>query len=80
VGFLLVLIAATAAAQPAAVIQERTHGSQVMAGARAYRVYLPPGYAASRTVRYPVIYWFHGYEAENQGRERRWALTWPPTR
>jgi len=41
-----------------------------MAGARAYRVYLPPGYAASRTVRYPVIYWFHGYEAENQGRER----------
>ena len=41
-----------------------------MAGARAYRVYLPPAYATSRTARYPVIYWFHGYEAENEGRDR----------
>ena len=40
-----------------------------MAGARAYRVYLPPAYAKSRTTRYPVIYWFHGYEPENQARD-----------
>src|ERR1022692_3163535 len=63
-------MAATAAAQPTAVIQEGTHRSVVMAGARAYRVYLPPAYATSRTARYPVIYWFHGYEAENEGRDR----------
>jgi hypothetical protein len=69
VRFLLILIAAAAAAQPAAVIQERTHRSQVMAGARAYRVYLPPAYATSRAARYPVIYWFHGYEAENSARD-----------
>ena len=68
--FLLILIAATAAAQPAAVIQERTHRSVVMAGVRAYRVYLPPAYATSRAARYPVIYWFHGYEAENEARDR----------
>jgi hypothetical protein len=70
VRFLLILIAATAAAQPAAVIQERTHQSQVMAGPRAYRVYLPPAYATSRAARYPVLYWFHGYEAETEGRDQ----------
>jgi hypothetical protein len=70
VRFLLILIAATAAAQSAAVVQELTHRSQVMAGARAYRVYLPPAYAASRVARFPVIYWFHGYEAETDSRDR----------
>jgi len=69
VRFLLILIAATAAAQPAALIEEQTHRSLVMAGARAYRVYLPPAYRTSRTTRYPVIYWFHGYEAENEARD-----------
>ena len=67
--FLLFLAAVTAAAQPAAQIQELSHRSQVMAAARAYRVYLPADYAASRTTRYPVIYWFHGYEAENPARD-----------
>ena len=66
-------MAATAAAQPTAVIQEGTHRSVVMGGARAYRVYLPPAYATSRAARYPVIYWFHGYEAENPARDA--ALT-----
>ena len=42
-------------AQPAGLIQDLTHRSQVMAGARAYRVYLPGAYATSRTTRYPVI-------------------------
>jgi hypothetical protein len=41
-----------------------------MAGARAYRVYLPRAYATSPAARYPVIYWFHGYEAANEGRDR----------
>ena len=67
--FLLFLAAVTVAAQPAAQIQELSHLSQVMAAARAYRVYLPAAYAASRTTRYPVIYWFHGYEAENPARD-----------
>jgi hypothetical protein len=69
VRFLLFLAAVTAAAQPAAQIQELSHRSQVVAAARAYRVYLPPAYAASRSARYPVIYWFHGYEAENPARD-----------
>jgi S-formylglutathione hydrolase FrmB len=74
VRFLLILIAVTAVAQPAALtsealIQEQTHRSQVMAGPRAYRVFLPPAYAKSRTTRYPVIYWFHGYEPQNQARD-----------
>ena len=67
--FLLILIAVTASAQPAGLIQDLTHHSQVMAGARAYRVYLPGTYAASRTARYPVIYWLHGYEPENEARD-----------
>ena len=67
--FLLILIAVSAAAQPAAPIQEQTHRSQVMASDRTYRVYLPPAYATSRTTRYPVVYWFHGYEAENPARD-----------
>ncbi|MGD0777438.1 MAG: hypothetical protein ABSC05_31870, partial [Candidatus Solibacter sp.] len=67
--FLLILMAASAAAQPAVLMQEQTHRSQVMASDRAYRIYLPPAYAASRTARYPVIYWFHGYEAANPARD-----------
>src|ERR1022692_552844 len=63
-------MAATAAAQPTAVIQEGTHRSVVMGGTRAYRAYLPPAYATSRAARYPVIYGFHGYEAENEARDR----------
>ncbi|MCU1232304.1 MAG: putative esterase [Candidatus Solibacter sp.] len=39
-----------------------------MDGARAYRVYLPPDYAKAPK-RYPVVYLFHGYEAENAERE-----------
>ncbi len=50
------------AAPPAGVtIQEQTHFSQVMNANRVYRVFLPASYAASQK-RYPVLYWFHGYE------------------
>jgi hypothetical protein len=69
VRLLLFLIAVAAAAQPAALIQEQTHRSQVMAGTRAYRVFLPPAYPKSPATRYPVIYWFHGYEPENPARD-----------
>jgi hypothetical protein len=70
VRFLLALIALNAASafQRTAVIQDLNHRSQVMNGVRAYRVYLPPDYAKSQK-RYPVIYWFHGYEALDEGRD-----------
>ncbi len=57
-----------AADAPQAVVQEKTHFSQVLGGNRAYRVLLPPAYRASQK-RYPVIYWFHGYEETNQERD-----------
>ena len=62
------MAAPPAAVIPLAVMQEQTHRSLVMASARAYRVYLPPAYGKSRATRYPVVYWFHGYEADT-GRE-----------
>ena len=53
---------------PQAVTQEVTHTSQVMGGPRTFRALMPPGYATSKK-RYPVIYWFHGYEQTNQAAE-----------
>ena len=44
-----------------------------MGDLRTYRVFLPPTYQSARATRYPVIYWFHGYEAEDTARDR--ALT-----
>jgi pimeloyl-ACP methyl ester carboxylesterase len=41
--------------------QEFSHFSQVVGADRVYRVYLPATYAKS-IVRYPVIYWLHGFE------------------
>jgi hypothetical protein len=74
------LMAATAAAwafqavtPPAgAIIQDQTHFSQAMRGPRVYRVYLPPAYPVSQK-RYPVIYWFHGYETVNPERAAEFA-------
>ncbi|HXK03843.1 MAG TPA: alpha/beta hydrolase-fold protein [Verrucomicrobiae bacterium] len=67
---LLLGLIATAAAwgQP----QEVTHESLVMGGARTYRVFLPPSYKVAAK-RFPVIYWFHGYEAQNEERDRALA-------
>ena len=56
------------AAPAPAVAQELTHVSQVLGGPRTYQVLLPPAYTTSKK-RYPVIYWFHGYEQSNQERE-----------
>jgi hypothetical protein len=51
------------AAHPAApaILRDVTHRSQVFNARRAYLAVLPPAYPASQK-RYPVIYWFHGYE------------------
>jgi poly(3-hydroxybutyrate) depolymerase len=57
-----------APAPPQAITQEVSHVSQAMGGPRTYRALLPPTYAASKK-RYPVIYWFHGYEQSNQAAE-----------
>jgi hypothetical protein len=56
---LFFLLVSTASAADA-LIQDRTHDSQVFGETRNYRIFLPPDYATSGK-RYPVIYWFHGY-------------------
>jgi poly(3-hydroxybutyrate) depolymerase len=43
-----------------ALILDRTHESRIFHETRHYRIFLPPAYESS-TIRYPVIYWFHGY-------------------
>lgn len=68
--FALIALTAAQAFQKTAVVQDLTHRSQVMDSARAYRVYLPPDYANAKSQkRYPVVYWFHGYDAENKERD-----------
>jgi len=64
----LFVAAAAWAFQAAAVVQEKSHQSQVMGAARTYRIFLPPAYATSQK-RYPAIYWFHGYEAPDDRRD-----------
>ena len=62
-----------AAQAPApAVVQDLTHLSQVLGGTRTYQVLLPPAYATSKK-RYPVVYWFHGYEQSNRARDEETA-------
>src|ERR1051326_5600236 len=56
----LLFLLASAAWSAGALIQDRTHDSQVFGETRNYRIFLPPDYATSGK-RYPVIYWFHGY-------------------
>jgi len=57
---LLLFLLASAASAADALIQDRTHDSQVFGETRNYRIFLPPDYAGSAK-RYPVIYWFHGW-------------------
>ena len=42
-------------------ILDSRHYSNVFGEPRNYRVFLPPGYHANETKRYPVIYFFHGW-------------------
>jgi enterochelin esterase-like enzyme len=61
---LLLLLAPTASAAEA-LIQDRTHDSQVFGETRNYRIFLPPDYGTSGK-RYPVIYWFHGWSERHK--------------
>ena len=54
-------LGAAALAFQTAILRDVTHPSQVFGAERAYQVALPPAYPTSQK-RYPVIYWFHGYE------------------
>jgi hypothetical protein len=58
------------AAAPTPKVHERSHRSQVMGDMRTYRIFLPPAYNSARTTRYPVIYWFHGYERIDPARDQ----------
>ena len=49
-----------------------SYDSQVLGGARTYRVLLPAGYDKSHQ-RYPVVYWLHGVQQEPAAREARLA-------
>ena len=63
---LLILTIASAAHATEALIEDRTHDSQVLRETRHFRIFLPGDYGTSGK-RYPVIYWFHGYsERYNQ--------------
>jgi hypothetical protein len=60
VALVLLLLMAPAVRAEDALIQDRTHASEVLGETRHYRIFLPPDYATSEK-RYPVIYWFHGW-------------------
>ena len=45
---------------PHGVVQANWQKSKVTGDTRAYYVYTPPGYDASRSTRYPVLYLLHG--------------------
>ena len=61
----LLAVAAAWGWQGAVTIQNETHFSQVMDANRTYRVFLPASYAGSQK-RYPVLYWFHGFESSRE--------------
>jgi hypothetical protein len=61
---LAIFLAGTGLAQ-----QELTHQSMVMNGPRVYRQFLPASYKTP-TKRFPVLYWFHGYEAPDDARDK----------
>ena len=56
----LFLLFPSAVSAAEALVQDRTHESQVLGESRNYRIFLPPDYGTSNK-RYPVVYWFHGY-------------------
>jgi hypothetical protein len=57
---ILILTIVSAAHAAEALIEDRTHDSQVLRETRHFRLFLPGDYGTSGK-RYPVIYWFHGY-------------------
>ena len=71
---LSLLVIASAAHGAEALIEDRTHDSQVFRETRNFRIFLPGDYGSSGK-RYPVIYWFHGYSERHnrpvQGEKNR---------
>src|SRR5688500_11689740 len=57
---LLICQAAVAGEGDVTIIDGR-HYSNVFGETRNYRVFLPPGYDANPSRKYPVIYFFHGW-------------------
>ena len=66
------LIALLALSLPLLAQQEQTHASQVLGHSAAYRVFLPASYKTPAK-RFPVIYWFHAYEAPDEQRDKTLA-------
>jgi S-formylglutathione hydrolase FrmB len=50
----------TLPAKPQPLLLHRTFHSNSMDTEVGYNLYLPPGYDADKTARYPVLYWLHG--------------------
>jgi hypothetical protein len=44
-----------------AIIIDSRHYSQVFGEIRNFRIFLPPGYYENSLIRYPVIYYYHGW-------------------
>lgn len=53
-------------------VRELSHPSQVLGADRRYIAVVPPSYDKSQK-RYPVLYWFYGYEQSDDDRTRRIA-------
>lgn len=58
--FFLFFSAAQAQQDSATIIDSR-HYSNVLGEIRNFRIFLPPGYSATNSKKYPVIYFFHGW-------------------
>lgn len=59
---LLVFLQASAVYGGEVTILDSRHYSKVFGENRNYRIFLPPGYFEKPNKKYPVIYFFHGYE------------------
>lgn len=58
---ILLMCQAAVAGEDSVTIVDGRHYSNVFGETRNYRVFLPPGYDAARSKKYPVIYFFHGW-------------------
>jgi enterochelin esterase-like enzyme len=52
---------------PHGVVHHRYYKSSVVGDERDYFVYLPPGYEANKSARYPVLYLLHGFSDDASG-------------
>ena len=63
---------ATAAGERGVVLESLELKSKILARPVRYSIYLPPGYEANPTHRYPVVYLLHGYPSEPHDSETDW--------